>query len=75
MNEETEQKQNVTEFYLATVVSGDATNGYKLQFAGESSAKNKSYQMLKNGTVSTYSSGTRVVVMKISGTYIVLGRL
>lgn len=74
MDDKDEKGQNA-EFFLATVSSGDATNGYKLQFAGESSARNKSYQMMKNGSVSTYASGTRVVVMKMSGTYIVLGRL
>lgn len=70
-----DERGQSAEFFLATVSSGNATNGYKLQFAGESSARNKSYKMLKNGTVSTYSSGTRVIVMKISGTFVVLGQI
>lgn len=66
---------NDVEFFTATVSSGDSTNGYKLQFAGESSARNKSYKALKIGSGGNYASGSRVIVMKISGTFVVLGQI
>lgn len=58
-----------TEFYLATV-AGVSSSGARLLFAGESNATSKYYKCLDSANVST---GDRVVVMKQSGTYIVLG--
>ena len=63
------------EFFIATVTGGTASAGYKLQFAGESSARNKSYKMLKNGSETNFASGSRVIVIKLSGTFVVLGKL
>ena len=60
-----------TEFYLATV-AGVGASGVRLLFAGESSATSKYYKCLGSANVST---GDRVVVMKQSGTYIVLGTI
>ena len=60
-----------TEFYIATV-SSVSSSGVKLLFAGESTAANKYYKRLGSANV---SSGDRVVVMKQSGTYIVLGSI
>lgn len=60
-----------TEFYLATVAEVGAS-GVRLLFAGESSATSKYYKCLSSTNVST---GDRVVVMKQSGTYIVMGAI
>ena len=60
-----------TEFYLATV-AGVSSTGAQLLFAGESSATSKYYKCLNSANVST---GDRVVVMKQSGTYIVIGKI
>ena len=60
-----------TEFYLATVAEVGAS-GVRLLFAGESSATSKYYKCLSSANVST---GDRVVVMKQSGTYIVMGAI
>lgn len=60
-----------TEFYIATV-SSVSSSGVKLLFAGESTAANKYYKRLGSANV---SQGQRVVVMKQSGTYVVLGNI
>lgn len=58
-----------TEFYIATV-SSVGSSGVKLLFAGESTAADKYYKCLGSANV---SAGDRVVAMKQSGTYVVLG--
>ena len=60
------------EFKLATVVSYDSTNGSTLLFDGESTATTKRYKRLYS-----YSGAAnhRVLVAKVSGTYIILGRV
>ena len=60
-----------TDFYIATV-TGVSSSGARLLFAGESSATSKYYKCLASANVST---GDRVVVMKQSGTYVVLGTI
>ena len=60
-----------TDFYIATV-AGVSSSGVRLLFAGESSATSKYYKCLDSANVST---GDRVVAMKQSGTYIVLGTI
>lgn len=60
-----------TEFYIATV-SSVSSSGVKLLFAGETTAANKYYKCLSSANV---SQGQRVVAMKQSGTYVVLGSI
>lgn len=64
--------QNNAELYLATVVSYSSSTGVKIRLDGEETGMEKSYKRLY-GT--TYSAGQRVLVAKMSGTYIVIGRL
>lgn len=76
MNEEEliveEPKQGQAEFYLATVSGGTAGEGIKIILDGQDSAMAKPYKILVTGK-SPPRSGERVLVVKISGTYIVLG--
>ena len=58
------------EFYLATVTAY-APSGVKIQLDGQNQAMTKTYKMLRTGK--PLAVGDRVVVMKISGTYVVLG--
>ena len=67
-----EQTQNGAEFFLATVVSYSSTAGVKIRLDGQDEAMSKLYKRLY-GT--TYSAGQRVLVIKLSGTYIVIGRI
>lgn len=67
---DTEEKQGC-DFYLATVTAV-SSNGIKFQLDGQSSAMEKEYKQLNTGK--TLSVDDRVVVMKQSGTYIVLGK-
>lgn len=61
------------EFYIATVGSLNSS-GITLIFDGGSTATTKRYKSLATGRGSAFA-GQRVVVMKQSGTYIVLGML
>lgn len=47
-------------------------NGTKLLFDGQSEYTEKSYKKLASAT---YSAGDRVLVMKVNGTYLILGRV
>lgn len=67
----TEQGPIETEFRLATVAEYSATNGARLLFPGETEAQSKFYKCLDSAAA--LSAGARVVAMKQSGTYIVLG--
>ena len=60
------------ELRLATVANYNSTNGSTLIFDGETEATTKRYKRLYS-----YSgaSNHRVLVAKISGTYIILGRI
>lgn len=67
-----DQNKNTAELYLATVVSYSSSTGVKIRLDGEETGMEKSYKRLY-GT--SYSAGQRVLVAKMSGTYIVIGRL
>lgn len=60
------------ELRLATVVDYNSTTGSTLLFDGESTATTKRYKRLYS-----YSGAAnhRVLVAKVSGTYIILGRV
>lgn len=62
-----------TEFYLGTVTTWSNTNGVEVQLDGQSAAMTKRYKMLYVSR--ELPIGARVVVMKQSGTYIVLGEI
>lgn len=66
------KNKNGAEFFLATVVSYSSSTGVKIRLDGQEEAMAKSYKRLY-GT--TYSAGQRALVIKLSGTYIVIGRL
>ena len=61
-----------TDFYLGTV-SEVSENGVKVLFDGHSSATQKNYKQLTTGI--ELSVGDRIVIMKISGSYVVLGKI
>lgn len=61
------------EFLLATVTSYAAGSGVQIRFDGETQAMTKKVKYLRTGE--TLTSGARVLVLKMSGTYIVLGQL
>lgn len=67
-----DEKQN-TEFYLATVSTVSDANGVTFTLDGQSSATTKAYKTLLTGNELT--AGDRIVVMKHSGTYVVLGAI
>lgn len=69
-NEINQNTADKGEFYLATVISSSSTTGTQIQLDGESAPMQKMYKRL-----STVSAGNRVLVLKLNGTYIVLGRL
>lgn len=60
-----------TDFYIAMAVDVNS-NGVRLLFAGDGGATTKYYKCLNSASISI---GQRVVVMKISGTYVVLGTI
>lgn len=64
------QEPDSAELLLATVTSSDSS-GVKLVFDGQTSASQKKYRVLQTGAA--IYAGDRVVVMKQSGTYVVLG--
>ena len=57
------------EFYLATVVQV-ATTGIRIQLDGQSQALEKPYRRIY-----TVRTGDRVLVLKMNGTFIVIGPL
>ena len=72
MDEMTVQKnQNEAEFFLATVTSY-SSSGMKIRLDGQSEEMTKRYKLMY---VKPVPEGARVVVMKISGTYVVLGEV
>lgn len=58
------------EFYLATVTAY-SSSGVKIRLDGQSEAMTKRYKMLQVGR--PVAIGERVIVMKMSGTYVVIG--
>ena len=62
-----------TEFYLATVTAWSNATGVEIQLDGDSAPMTKRYKMML--MCRPLHSGARVVVMKQSGTYIVLGEI
>ena len=70
--DEQQKNQNSAEFYLATVISYSASAGVKIRLDGQDEEMAKTYKRLY-GT--SYTAGQRVLVIKLSGSYIVLGRL
>lgn len=60
------------ELLLATVYAVDSV-GIRLIFDGQTAASQKKYRVLQTGAV--IYAGDRVVVMKQSGTYVVLGAI
>lgn len=68
MTDNSEQK-----FLLATVTSYSSTAGVQIRLDGETQAMTKKVKYLKTGE--SLSSGARVLVVKMSGTYVVLGQL
>lgn len=66
------KKGTNVEFYLGEVTSY-TIGGVKVRLDGEESGMNKQYKMLKTGKPLVV--GDRVVVMKMSGSYVILGAL
>lgn len=62
------------EFLLGTVTAVSQTNGIRIQLDGQDAAMSKYYKMLASGG-NVPETGARVVVMKHSGTYIVMGKI
>lgn len=62
------------EFYLATITGGSKDVGLKIRLDGDSSGSTKSYKLLMTGREPP-KSGDRVLVIKLSGTYVVLGKI
>lgn len=50
-----------------------SSSGITLRFDGQSEASQKQYKRLITGT--TLSTGDRVLVVKMAGTYVVLGKI
>ena len=62
----------VPEIYLGTVSSANSS-GVKITLDGQSEAMTKRYKCLKTGRA--LSTNARVMIVKISGTYVVLGEI
>lgn len=72
-NEEAGREKNYAEFFLATVVSWQNATGVIVKLDGMDSAMTKPFKMML--MCRPLPVGARVVVMKQSGTYIVLGEV
>ena len=69
---EKDNERGKAEFYLATVTNWfPATSEVQIKLDGDDSAMTKKYKT----ACGTVGSGSRVVVMKQSGTYVVLGSI
>lgn len=74
MDEEViESKQGEAEFYIGTVKSWSNATGVCIQLDGQDAPMTKRYKMML--MCRPLKVGSRVVVMKQSGTYIVLGEI
>lgn len=68
----TENEEQNAEFYLATITSWTNAGGVKFQIDGQEATQKGYKQMLMCRPLQV---GSRVVVMKYSGSYIVLGEI
>lgn len=73
-NEELNHALLNAEFYLATVTWGSASDGLQIRLDGDTSGSTKYYKLLQTGREPP-NTNDRVLVLKISGTYIVLGKI
>lgn len=71
--EETPQEENGTEFYLGTVKHWSNVTGVQVQLDGQDEPMTKKFKQMQ--MCRPLKIGSRVVVMKHSGTYIVLGEV
>ena len=69
---ETKLPETVPEVYLGTVESVSSA-GVELTLDGQAEPMQKKYRMLQTGQ--TLQTGARVMCIKISGTYVVLGAI
>lgn len=67
------REESKTEFYLATVKAWSNADGVKIQLDGQDSPMTKQFKMLL--VTRPLPVNARVIVMKHSGTYIVLGEV
>lgn len=67
------QEKGEAEFFLGTVKAWNKSSGVQIQLDGQDSAMTKRYKMMQ--MCRPLHAGARVVVMKHSGTYIVLGEV
>lgn len=68
-----QEDKNTAEFYLGTVQGWSNAAGVQIQLDGQDSAMTKRFKMML--MCRPLKIGARVVVMKHSGTYIVLGEI
>lgn len=74
MDEEViESKQGEAEFYIGTVKAWSNSTGVEIQLDGQDNAMTKRFKMML--MCRPLKVGARVVVMKHSGTFIVLGEI
>ena len=60
------------ELRIATVADYNSSNGSTLIFDGETTATSKRYKRISGVT---FATGNRVLVAKLSGTYVIIGRI
>lgn len=72
-DESVKTEKSNAEFVMGTVVSAVSGRGITVRIDGQDSASAKAYKRLMTG--SALNSGQRVLLIKMSGTYIVLGRI
>lgn len=68
-----EKPASAQQFYLATIAAWSSSAGATLIFDGQETATTKRYKRLVNGA--TPAAGDRVLVLKMSGTYVILGKI
>lgn len=67
-----DEKKADREIFVATVTQYSSSLGARLRIDGQPEASDKYYKRLYGVTV---SAGSRVLVAKVSGTYVILGRI
>ena len=70
--EQQEQPDAGGQLLVATVGSYNSSTGTTLIFPGQTTASQKRYKRLYNVSL---SAGQKVLVAKLSGTYVILGRI
>lgn len=60
------------DIFLATAAASSSSGKVRILFDGESEAGSKTYKIMNGSSI---SSGARILVLKISGTYVVLGKI